>query len=496
MSIEYRVMSSEKKIPLSREDSRRSVQRSWQGCVQGAGDSSQSLQSTSASTEHTPHLCQPTALLSLRISPLKRGVVLFLFILGFTTTVFAQETQSVERPEQLQILESYFRMAVERNPELASLRQEVEARRQKITQERTLPDPEIGAGFYINPKTETDFFGRFSVSAMQMFPWFGTLDTRGQVEESASEVMFYSLNARQLEIFTEIQNLWYEYYQIDHHIHITMEIIQLVRDLESLVGIRYETGRAGQVDLLRIQMEEQRLLTRIEELKDEKNPIREGLNALLNREPDEAIDIADELPERMLTRTKEELFRLAWNHHPDFSRIDAQRDQFKREMDLARLEGRPSFGIGMEYMGKDFGMMSMMDLDHVFIGMATVRIPLYRNKYQAQKREAHLQLQATDHLESDLANRLQSKLERTMKALRDAQRDYSLIIEELLPRSEQAVNILSEEYAGGQVRFDELLQMLRELLMLEMERVNALVGQNKAMAAIEQLMGNELISNE
>lgn len=480
MSIEYRVTSSEywsgsKKDPLLRGEKR--SDNSAAGChKQGvcSGFLAQNL------NKHTPK------------SHLRTGVVFFLFILGFTTTVLAQETQPAERPEELQILESYFQLAVERNPELESLRRQAEARQQRIRQVNTLPDPEIGAGFYVNPITETDFFGRFSVSVRQMFPWFGTLDTRGQVEESASEAMFHSLNARQLEIFTEIQNLWFEYYQMDHHLHINMEIIELVRDLESLVETRYETGRAGQADLLRIQMEEQRLLNRIEELEDEKNPIREELNRLLNRGPDEAVEIPSELPERMLAWTKEELFDLALNHHPDFSRIEAQRDQYNREMELARLEGRPSFGIGVEYMGPDFGMMTMMELDHVFTGMATIRIPIYRNRYRAQRREAQLQLQSTDNLELDLVNRLHSSLERGMKSLRDARRDYRLITEELLPRSEQTVDILSEEYTGGQVRFDELLQVLRDLLSLEMERVNALVEQNIAMAAIEQLIATGL----
>lgn len=414
-------------------------------------------------------------------------------------SALAQDTESespavhsVARPEQLQTLESYFRIAVENNPELSSLRLGVESRRQRILRERTLTDPEIGAGFYINPDSETNFTGRFSVRVMQMFPWFGTLDTRGRIEESASDAMARSLSARQLEIFTEIQNSWFDYYRVDHHIRVYTEIVAIVRDLESLIETRYETGRAGQADLLRIQMEKQRLLYRIEELEDEKNPVREELNALLNRAPDMEIDVPSELPERMLARTREELLRLVRARHPDFGRIEAQRGLYRRQMDLARLESRPSFGIGLEYMGRDYAMMSMMELDPVLVGMATVRIPLYRSRYRAQRREARLQLQAAGDLETDLTNRLRRDLERSMKSLRDAQRDFRLVTEELLPRSKQAMEILSQEYAVGQVGFDEVLQVVRELLMLEMERVNALVAQNNAMAAIEQLIASEI----
>lgn len=135
-------------------------------------------------------------------------------------------------------------------------------------------------------------------------------------------------------------------------------------------------------------------------------------------------------------------------------------------------------------------------MNETFIGMAVVRIPLYRNKYQAQEREARFQLRATGELEIDMTNRFRTDLEKTMKSLRDGQRKYSLIKNELLPRSEQVLEILSEEYRTGQVRFDELLQVVRELLALENELIEALAAQNEAMAEIEQLTGNELMNNE
>lgn len=419
-------------------------------------------------------------------------LITIITLFSVTQSVYAQTAAPIDRPQQLQILDSYFQIAVENNPELASLKREVDAQRQRVPQVEALPDPEINIGFYINPVMETDFSGRFSASAMQMFPWFGTLSARGQVEKSISEAIFHSANARQLEIFTTIKNLWLEYYQLNHHIHIHEELIGIVRDLENLVEIRYETGRAGQADLLRIQMEEQRLLNAIEQFEDEKNPLLEQFNALLNRDPTEGIEVPAELPERALAWSKEELYEVTLNRHPDFERLEARRQQFKNQVDLARLEGKPSFGVGLEYMGRDFGMMSMMELDHVFIGMATIQIPLYRNKYRAQRKEAQLQLQAADYLEIDMANKFRVELERAMKSLRDAQREHRLITEELRPRSEQALKILSEEYSTGRVSFDEVLQVLRELLALDLEKVEALTNQNKAMAEIEQLTANDL----
>jgi outer membrane protein, heavy metal efflux system len=69
----------------------------------------------------------------------------------------------------------------------------------------------------------------------------------------------------------------------------------LIRDLEKLVEARYETGRAGQADILRIQMEEQRLKTRIADMEDRINPLKANFNELLNRDAAADIETTDRI---------------------------------------------------------------------------------------------------------------------------------------------------------------------------------------------------------
>lgn len=421
---------------------------------------------------------------------------LLLFSLFLISTAQAQqnglETQ-FQRPQELEILETYFRMAVEQNPELASLKAQIDAQEERVPQVSGLPDPQVSVSYFINPPNEADVAGRFSVSAMQMFPWFGTLNARGNVQESIGEAMGHSLDKRQLQIFAEIQDLWFTYYKLNHHVHVNHEILQLIHDLERQVETRYETGETGQADLLRLEMEEQRLLNRIEALEDEKNPVRERLNALLNRDSEEAVIVPNLLPERDLPWSKEELFEFAQTLHPEFKELEARERQYQQEVEVARLEGRPSFGLGLEYMGGDYGYMNAMpDMNKSFIGMATIRIPLYRGKYKAQTQEARSQLQANDAMQTELSNRFRADLEQAMKDFRDTEREYRLITEELLPRSEQVLDILLDEYTTGRTAFDELIQTFRELLSLENERVEVLSTQNEVMANIEQLIAIEL----
>src|SRR5690625_6432674 len=103
------------------------------------------------------------------------------------------------------------------------------------------------------------------------------------------------LNSRQRVLFGNLQSTWFDLVELDRRIRIAEKTIGLVRHLESLVEVRYETARAGQADLLRIQKEEQRLRTLIENLEDRLNPVRTKFNAYLNRDQNEEVHTDEQI---------------------------------------------------------------------------------------------------------------------------------------------------------------------------------------------------------
>ncbi|MFO7854417.1 MAG: TolC family protein [Paracoccaceae bacterium] len=120
---------------------------------------------------------------------------------------------------------------------------------------------------------------------------------------------------------------------------------------------------------------------------------------------------------------------------------------------------------------------------------STIRLPIYRSRTKSQKQQISSRLQAVEMERVQAENRISSDLESAQETLRSSNRSIELLDNELIPRARQVLDILSEEYTSGNARFDELLQIQRELLDLEFERVEAVVNQNKAMARIERLVG-------
>ena len=503
------------KSPLLRGDRLRSVQRSNQGCVDGAlisaGDHSKDL----APAEHTPRSANQASPFCLHRSPLKRGftvavaLLVAIFMGSLTTSLHAQgfesSTNSVNTPPadrkalpgyspQGEIvypqLEEYIRIAMEENPELRSLHHLYEAEKERAREVGVLPDPELGINYDFNPMMSESQLGRFSVSAMQMFPWFGTLGARKEAQKYSAEARRTMIDSRQLEVLRDIQITWFDIAEVEQQMRIANETLKLVGDLEQLVEIRYETARTGQADILRIQMEKQRIQNRIENLEDKIRPLKAKFNEYLNREPNKEVVTARLQQQHELPYTAGEITKLARDQNPVFETLRFQESALKQQERAAVMSGRPSFGIGFEVMGRDFGPMSMFaDSKESFIGMATIRLPIYRNRTQSQKQQISNRLQAVDMERYQTENRISSDLESAQETLRSSNRSIDLLDDELIPRARQVLDILSEEYTAGNARFDELLQIQRELLDLEFERVEAVVGQNKAVVRIESLIG-------
>jgi outer membrane protein, heavy metal efflux system len=183
--------------------------------------------------------------------------------------------------------------------------------------------------------------------------------------------------------------------------------------------------------------------------------------------------------------------------NPAFDELDAREQMLNEQRNLARLSGRPSFGLGVEVMGRNYAAMSMFpDSGDMYAAMATIRVPLYRARYSAQYRQAVEQLQSLDYRRSETDNRLITELEQALEQHRESVRSLTLLNDELIPRAEQALEILSEEYAAGNVSFDEVLRLQEQLLELELEQVEVMVKQNKAVIRVETLVGDVLPYNK
>ena len=401
-------------------------------------------------------------------------------------------------PDALAPLDAYIDEALANNAALQAERQAVRAQAAVGAQVGALPDPELNLAFFANPPDQAGSLpGRLSGSVMQMTPWFGTRSARRRTADTRTRAAQQRLNQRALNLIRDVHIAYVAYYRTQRALALTERNLQRLEALIPTVEARYETAqvRSGQVDVLRIEMEQDELRTRIAALRDARRPRRARFNALLNRPPDAAIALPNGLPEALLRLAGQAvqadagaIADLLVPRSPALQSLETQVRAAEHAERAARLDGWPQFGLGVQVMGRDFMQMrTMQRMNEGVALMATVRVPLFRGAERANQREAAARRRAARHRQMQQENELRSTVAAHVQDYRDATRRIELHRDRLLPRAAQALRILREGYTTGTATIDEIIRMQRQMLDYAVAFVEAQTDQHTARARLRAL---------
>lgn len=426
---------------------------------------------------------------------IKSTIILFsaVFFLGITQHIQAQDHPlpgSREAVEDSLALSKYIKEALTNNPRIEGLFQQYYARLEQVPQVGALPDPEIMFQYHINPMEQSNPLTRTTVSATQRFPWFGTLNKREEQVKKVADMEWTAFEEARNEIVQRVKKRWYRIHELHHHLMIFHQNMDLLGQLRRQVQRRYENGDVSQVDLLRIQIEQDNLETRIVNTEEELETMKVQFNSLLNRPAEAEVQVPDVMYSSQLTRKEERLRQVIYDRNPELHGKKLQEEAALVAEEQARLEGRPSFGIGLMVMNKNYMYMPLMSGERAGLtGSLTIRLPLSRSKYRAQRKEARIEARVAREEQQEVTNRLAAEVESQLQQYRDANRRIALHEERLIPKTRQALEIALSEYAGGRGNFEQIIQLQQQLLEYEMMLNTAYVEQNIATAEIEAMAG-------
>ena len=183
---------------------------------------------------------------SLRINnrfKLNKGVVTVIAIGLISTLSFTSASA--------QSLDDLMQKAVAENLELMVLEKEYFAALEKAPQVSQLPDPEVGVGAFPLP-VETRLGAQTArLSATQMFPWFGTLDSKADLENAKANALYERIETEQLNLFYELKTAYFRLYEVEQSKAIIQRNITLFEALERLALSKVESGKSTAADVLR-----------------------------------------------------------------------------------------------------------------------------------------------------------------------------------------------------------------------------------------------------
>ena len=404
--------------------------------------------------------------------------ILSFLIFILTVNVYAQN----ELPQYLQT-------AAENNPMLKVKFNEYMATLEKVPQVGALPDPTIAFAYFIQPVETRVGPQQAKISALQMFPWFGTLSSRKNSIKAIAKSKYEIFKEAKSKLFYDVKSTYYNLFFIHKAIKITIENIKILTSFRGLANIKVESGSASLVDAYRVQMEINDLKNQLALLKDNAQILSIKFNSFLNIDINSNIHIAEKLAESTLLDKHSALDSIKLNNH-SLSSFDYQIKGLQHRQKLASKEGLPQFSIGLDYtfIGKGNTTASNAGKDAFIFPKIGITIPLYRKKYKAKVQEVIYLQRAKINEKINKENILTVLFENVWKDYQNALR-RTLLYQKQEGLAEQSLSILESEYATNNINFEEILRMERKLLKYALALQKASTDREAAVAFIQYLKG-------
>lgn len=365
---------------------------------------------------------------------------------------------------------------------------------QRAPQVRVLPFPQVDMGFALQRDGErfSPVFKRIGV--MQHFHWFGKLALMGAMAEREAEINRKLYENARLELVFRVKEAYFDLYLAHRREKILTESLMLLKNMEEAARRMYAAGGSSYSDVLRLQVEGDKLENERISAGRLKEPAQTRLMAALGAPRGEgrlepappALDTPD-LDERVLQE------RLKTGN-PVIGSMDDMIEMRGLGVRLARKNFYPDFSIGVDYMfSGDAGMAGMpgvpAGVSEPLSAVLSLKIPLWSGKNKAALREAEIMKERGFREKEAMADSMLAHLAMLIYEYEDARRKMSLYRDKLLPRAREALEVARTAYGAGKAKFMDFIDTQRLWLefglMLEETEMMTL----KRLAEIEKLTG-------
>jgi len=374
--------------------------------------------------------------------------------------------------------ETFVRHAIYKHPQVEAAYYEWLASVEKITRERSLPDPRLTFETDITKVIMTLMPG-----LMMDFPGPGKLRAAANAATAESGMKYFQFETAVLQVAYGFKKAWYELRLVDERIRVNQEMVTLLQDLEKLAQSRTEVGKGTLQDLLRTQMEKERLQTELTNLRDSRQWFVTQFKAALGLGAD---DPTPPLPRALqsspLSTSGEQILGTALARNPRLKAMEADVRRAEAALVVARKTRLPDFALGVEADVKASPVMVRPS--------GGMTLPIWRDKIAAEIAGARdLEGASKAWLSNE---RLTLTVEVAMKSYqyRESTRLLALLQNSLLPKAKQSLDVARSGYSTGGTDFINLIDAQRTLLEFRLAEVEARIKRELALADLSlQVMG-------
>tara|TARA_R110002096_G_scaffold173781_10_gene349226 strand:- start:194122 stop:195576 length:1455 start_codon:yes stop_codon:yes gene_type:complete len=394
--------------------------------------------------------------------------------------------------------ESFVRYALYHSPTVGQAYQQWRAASERLPQVRSLPDPRLNIGFFLDEVETRVGPQQAKVGVQQTFPWIGKLQDREDAAAKGALAAWYRYQETQLmvveQVIIALQNLNY----LDKAIGITKESNALLQSFEEVVRARYRVGAGSHPELIRVQVELGQLEDRVFGLEALRPSYVATLNALLNRSPETEILDGIKLPNSLASESAEEVSQLAHEWSPTLQSIKQRVEQARIGTKVAQKDSYPDLTVGVEYIVTDEAAnpsIAESGDDPIMLTFG-INLPIWREKYDAGVRESIANRLSISRELDSVENQLSAQVYKAWFEHTDADRRVGLYEDSLIPKAQESISASLAGFRSGDSAFLDLLDTQRTLLEFSISAERARADRGKALATLNRLVGRPVATTE
>jgi len=418
-------------------------------------------------------------------------------IMGVIILVSVSPTMSSQQPtdtNELQALPDYLRYASLNNAELKAKFEEWKAALEQVPQAKALDDPKFTYSYFTEEVETRVGPQRNKFGIMQVFPWFGKIEARGNVAAAKAKAARQRYEANKLKLFWQVKDAFYEFTYLATAIDTAKENLELLQNFEEIARTKYRAATATHPDIIRAQVELAKLEDVLKSLEKLREPTVARLNSVLSRPTDAGLAWPKKEQTREVQLNRQYIIESLIRNNPELAELKWEVEAAKAKVELAKKKFYPDIGVGVDWIQTDGASSPGVrdsGKDPVFL-MFSMNIPLWRDSYKAAERQAKANVRKVQQQKVNTENKTIAQAVKVLYDVDDSQRKMHLYGDILVSKAEELVQASEATYRSGTIDFLSLIDAQRMLLRYTLDHERAITNNQQKIAELEMLIGTEL----
>ncbi len=383
--------------------------------------------------------------------------------------------------------------AIAENPGLESLRARIAELDFLAGAAGSWQDPTFGSEYSNAPgdsfSLDDHAMSALQLQAQQTIPAWGWSGLREEVAAARALTGEHALEEAKSQLRREVFELFWKLTLSRMLEQVTRKHIARTEELTEAVRARYETGTAGQHQLLRMGVLRDRLRDDLGDFTRADQVLTAALGRALSRDAERGFATPSALEPRPVGGNVSEWLALARAERPELRRIEASIRTAEKAAELARVDGRPEVTAWMKYRVRTIDTGRDDGTDQISLGLS-IPIPWGSVKRSRAERAAQHQVaRAQRARRAAELDRIESQLTAIHARWTRAFEQAVEYRENLTPHARATLETSLSDYTVDRADFATLFEAEATLLSLERTLLSAAVQTHIQAAAAHATVG-------